>query len=407
MLGRFPLSQVNRYLAHKQHLLPASQASDPVQATRDIAALHATDATGPYLALWARVTGFQRDALDEALYERRSLARVLVMRTTLHLIPSDEVASCLRPYLEQRRVRESRELERMLVQAGLAPDQGAGPLLDKLRDQVLDHLASQGPCTVQQLNRAIPELATKVKHSVGKSYEGSFSVGSRLVPGLCSLGLLIRARPRGSWRSNLYEYATLNQWLPVVDLDATTPEQARTWLVRSYLSAFGPATSADVQWWTGFSRRDTHNALVRLGSELGRIAVEGLGDDYLMLGDDFSRLQSLGPAEVPAVFYLPALDPYMMGYRNRSRFLATEHREKILDRAGNAMPTVWVNSRVAGAWAQRRDGGVAYRLFESVDEPLQYRLEQKRWELEEFLEGDHLGQRTHTPFTRGLAQASA
>ena len=42
---------VNSYLAHKQHLLPASHLSDVVQVTRDIVALHATGATGPYLSL--------------------------------------------------------------------------------------------------------------------------------------------------------------------------------------------------------------------------------------------------------------------------------------------------------------------------------------------------------------------
>jgi hypothetical protein len=54
---------VNSYLAHKQHLLPASQVTGVVQATRDIVALHATDPIGPYLSLWARVPDFQRGAL--------------------------------------------------------------------------------------------------------------------------------------------------------------------------------------------------------------------------------------------------------------------------------------------------------------------------------------------------------
>lgn len=32
-----------------------------------------------------------------------------------------------------------------------------------------------------------------------------------------------RARPRGTWRSNLYEYAALSDWLPDVDLASVTP----------------------------------------------------------------------------------------------------------------------------------------------------------------------------------------
>ena len=40
------VSIVNGYLAHKQHLLPASRLPDVVQVTHDIVALHATAATG-------------------------------------------------------------------------------------------------------------------------------------------------------------------------------------------------------------------------------------------------------------------------------------------------------------------------------------------------------------------------
>ena len=69
MTGVFKASLVNRYLAHKQHLLPASHLADVVQVTRDIVALHATSATSPYLSLWARVPDFQCTALKDALYQ--------------------------------------------------------------------------------------------------------------------------------------------------------------------------------------------------------------------------------------------------------------------------------------------------------------------------------------------------
>ncbi len=41
------LSLVKRYLARKQYLPAASRLIDVVQVTRNILALHATDATGP------------------------------------------------------------------------------------------------------------------------------------------------------------------------------------------------------------------------------------------------------------------------------------------------------------------------------------------------------------------------
>jgi hypothetical protein len=132
------------------------------------------------------------------------------------------------------------------------------------------------------------------------------------------------------------------------------------------------------------------------------VAIEGLGDGYLMLAEDAQRLRDFVPPDAPFVFFLPGLDPYIMGYRDRGRFLASEHRAKVFDRAGNAMPTVWVNGRVVGAWGQRRDGSVVYGLLESVGEEEQALLESEVQRLEGFLGDEFLPPRTHTPFTRAL-----
>jgi hypothetical protein len=201
---------------------------------------------------------------------------------------------------------------------------------------------------------------------VGKPYEGTFSLGSRLMLTMGVLGLLVRARPRGTWRSNLYEYAALSDWLPDVDPESVTPQEARAWLVRRYLAAFGPATLDDVQWWTGFSKGETEEALGALKPAAEEVTIEGLGDGCLMLAEDAQRLRDFAQPDVPYVFLLPGLDPYIMGYRDRGRFLAAEHRAKVFDRAGNAMPTVWVNGRVVGAWGQRKDGSVIYSLTGSL-----------------------------------------
>jgi len=223
------------------------------------------------------------------------------------------------------------------------------------------------------------------------------------VPTMGVLGLLVRARPRGTWRSNLYEYAALSDWLPDVDLESVTPQEARAWLVQRYLAAFGPATLDDVQWWTGFSKGETEEALRALKPAAVEVSIEGLSDGYFMLADDAQRLRDFTQPDTPYVFLLPGLDPYVMGYRDRHRFLAAEPRAKVFDRAGNAMPTIWVNGRVVGAWGQRRDGSVAHGLFESVGEEERASLASEVQRLEGFLGGEYLPPRTHTPFTRALS----
>jgi hypothetical protein len=402
MQVEYTIGAVNSYVAHKQHLLNGSRAGDVVQVTRDVVALHATNATGPYLSLWARVPEFQRQALKDALYERRELARALCMRTTLHVVPSDELPFFFQAYAERRVPAELRGGEGLLVKAGLCREEEAAALLQRLQCQVSEVLAERGAATVQEISQAVPELNAQVRHDVGKPYEGAFSVGSRLVPSMCTLGTLIRARPRGGWRSSLYAYAALPDWLPDVDLDSVAPQEAGVWLVRRYLAAFGPATLEDVQWWTGFTKGRTQAALVALAPAVTSVTIEGLGEGYLMLVEDARRLSGFAAPDGPSVFFLPGLDPYIMGYRDRDRFLAPEHRGKVFDRAGNAMPTVWADGRVVGAWGQRKDGSVVYGLFEAVREEAQALLAEEARRLEGFLDGEFLPSRSHTAFTRAL-----
>jgi len=406
-MNSLPISLVNDYVAHKQHLLPASHSRDAVKVVCDIVALHATSAAGPYLSLWARIPEFQRQMLQDALYERRELVRVLCMRTTLHIVPSDELPYFHQADVQRRRLAERRNAENLLTLAGICSQEQAGPTLKRLQRRVLAVLTRHGPSTVQEVSQAVPELDSKIRHSVGTAYEGEFSLGSRLVPGMCALGLLVRARPRGSpsaWRSNLYEYAALADWLPDVDLSAVTPMQAQTWLVRRYLSAFGPTTADDIQWWTGLSKSETNTALRALESSLVTVAIEGLNSEHLMLADDARRLRRFTPAKAPHVFLLPALDPYIMGYQDRQRSLrvAPEHRDKIFDRAGNAMPTAWANGQVVGAWSQRKNGSVVYGLFKPLGDDALALLSREARRLESFLEGEFLAWSTSTPFTRSL-----
>ncbi len=396
-------SLVNRYLAHKQHLLLASRTTDVVQITRDIVALHATDPTAPYLSLWARTCNFQCQALEDALYSRCQLARVHCMRTTLHVVPSADVPYFYQAYAD-RRTRVERDDAALLVLAGLCHASEADTRLKKLHHEVMGVLAQKGPCTARKISQAVPDLEAKIRHSVGKSYEGEFSIGSRLILDMCALGLLVRARPSGTWRSNLYEYAAFSDWLPDVALNSASPRQAQAWLVQRYLSTFGPATFDDVLWWTGFSKSQAKEALKTLGSTVVEMSIEGFDNKFLVLADDIQHLRKLAQQDAHFVFFLPGLDPYIMGYHDRRRFLTPEHHAKVFDRAGNAMPTVWANHRVVGAWGQRKDGSVIYGLFEPVGKKDAALLTSEARRLEGFLGGEYLASRTQTPFTRALGK---
>ena len=121
-----------------------------------------------------------------------------------------------------------------------------------------------------------------------------------------------------------------------------------------------------------------------------------------MLADDARRLHDFALPDTPYVFLLPSLDAYIMAYRDRRRFLQPEHRKKVFDRAGNAVPTVWANGRVVGVWGQRKDGQVFHELFEPVGDAERALIAAEVERLGDFLGGETLPPGIRTPFTRVL-----
>ena len=62
------------------------------EAATRMVGLHASDPATVYLAAWARVNAFQHADLEDALYERRSLVRMLGMRRTMFVVPVEVAA---------------------------------------------------------------------------------------------------------------------------------------------------------------------------------------------------------------------------------------------------------------------------------------------------------------------------
>ncbi len=60
---------------------------------------------------------------------------------------------------------------------------------------------------------------------------------------------------------------------------------------------------------------------------------------------------------------LPCLDPYLMGYAERERYLNSEYATYVFDRSGNATSTILVDGRVVGVWDYRGDGQELVKLL--------------------------------------------
>jgi hypothetical protein len=341
-------------LGRRHRLAPGTAAGSPVAAARSLVALHATDPAAVHLSAAARMHTPDPAAVASALYEERTLLRMLGMRRTMFVVPVELApvvqAACTRAVAE----KERRRLVARLEGAGIAPD--AGRWLVEVEDAVVRALAVRGEAVATELSADVPALRERVLMAEGKSYEGWQNISTWVLMLLSADGRIVRGRPRGSWISSQYRWAVLDDWLPQ-EREEWAPEQAEEELVRRWLGAFGPATLADLRWWTGWTMGRTRAALARVGP--AEVDLEGARG--LVLADD---LEPEPPAD-PWVALLPALDATPMGWTGRDWFLGA-HREVLFDRSGNIGPSIWCDGRVVGGWAQRADGEIALRLLEDV-----------------------------------------
>ena len=79
---------LNRTLLARQHLLERV-ARPPLEVVEHLVGLQAQEPIDPYVALWSRIADFDPVAVSDALAERRAV-RIGLMRTTLHLVTTDD-----------------------------------------------------------------------------------------------------------------------------------------------------------------------------------------------------------------------------------------------------------------------------------------------------------------------------
>ncbi|MEU8755427.1 winged helix DNA-binding domain-containing protein [Streptomyces chartreusis] len=335
-------------LGLRHRLTGATRAADPAQVADSLVALHGTDPATVYLAVGARLTDPAKTVAEteRALYEERTLVRMHGMRHTVFVFPTELTAVVHASTGLAVAARERASLIKSMAKAG-APD---AAWLAEVEESALAALARRGQATAAELAQDEPRLRERFVYAAGKSYEGVHTVSTRLLRVLGVEGKVVRGRPLGSWTSSQFRWAVAPEH-PELDAAAAQAELLRRWL-----AVCGPATEADLKWWTGWKVTEVRRALTAIGAEAVSVD-EGTG--YVVQGDT-SPVD--GPAE-PWAALLPGLDPTAMGWQQRDWYLAPELRPSLFDGSGNVGPTVWWNGRAVGGWAQRGDGEIVWRLL--------------------------------------------
>jgi hypothetical protein len=326
----------------------------PVDLAQLAAGIQAQDPRAGRLGFRARSARVRGADVDRARTEERSIVRTWAMRSTMHLLATEDAAWIL-PLFDAGLVADSR---RRLGQLGLDAARQ-----DKALDAIRKALESDGFLGRSELVARLGRLGIEID-APRRVHLFRLATGE----GVAILG------PDSGSETLL---ALARDWVgerPAHDRDAAVGE-----LTRRYLRAFGPATEADFAGWSGLPLRDVRAGLTRIACEL----VEA------KIGSDRAWTLRGAPRRPRGriVRLLPAWDNYLMGHRDRDFIAGPERWQRIMPGGGVIRPTIVVDGVAVGTWSVRRKGGtpqVELDPFESLDETITAAIKEEIEDIERF-----------------------
>lgn len=289
--------QLTATLAHRQGLISRWKVT-PTEAIRRLTPLQGQEPKAPFHALAARVEGFTRAALEQAITDRQ-IVKSTLMRLTLHLAAAEDFPAYA-ALLRHSRMRKWRTTD---------------PDIDAQAAELDAWFAT--PRTNKDIRVKIeaPDLWTPILRA------------RTLVP-------LVQLPPAGHYEDKARDTLFVRDPRPL-----PTPEEAAKLVLTRYLQAFGPAQRRDVAAWAGAAQRDfDFDALdlVHYRDEEGRALVDLRGGEILP-----------ADTELPPRF-LGHWDQPLLAYKDRDRIIPPAVQPLQLTLSGDQ--TLTVDGRVAASW---------------------------------------------------------
>lgn len=357
-MDAFEIDSINNLLLRKQHLASDAKIQSIAQTTKDIWGLHSTYASTPYLSLFNRLTDFKKESLDREIIEKR-LVKIRCIRKTVHIIPKENVSIAFSATKESIKITSEKYYKFM----GVTESEYL-----EISESILKLLQNRG------MN------ASEIKKGLNTEVN-LFPI----INIMCDLGVLVRAVSKAGWKSNSHTYYRTDEYLPDINLNEYSQEEARKRLVSDYISSFGPVTLTDISWGTGFPKTEIKRIVQLLERDLEHVNISGLGE-HIVSRKDVDKIRNVSENKNHNINLLPVLDPYIMGYKERDRYLENDYYSYIFDRSGNSTPTILENGKIIGVWdfEEKPDPIVKIFLFRD-NENISKEIERKSKEIGKFI----------------------
>ena len=307
-------ADLNRALLARQMLLERARAT-PLKAIERLAGMQAQQVRPPFVGLWTRIEGFQRDSLLRSI-RRKKVVRATAMRATVHLFSTrDYVAlrGAFQPYLT----------------SCIPPKAKA-----QLGGVALEDVVETGRAFYSEAPRSFKELCGHLE----KKYPSAH-------PRIAAVAVRLNLPKMQVPTDTEWGFPSVPEWSAAeVFLGEPVPmDDDAELLVLKYLAAFGPATPADAQVWSG--RTGLRKVFEKLRHRL-KVFQDEEGRELF----DLPRAPRPS-AETPApVRFIPEFDNLILSHADRTRIVDDAHRPALVSKNLHVAATFLVDGRVAGTW---------------------------------------------------------
>jgi hypothetical protein len=360
------LDTANRLILKKHHLTEKSKIDNILQITDDLCGLHATGTIEPYLTLFSRTHNFKKEDLDHHLYVEKTLGRIRGMRKTLFIETKEMIPIVHNSIKSQTDQRDKQYLEMREISLDD---------YNTLAQKILDLLKNKEMSTTE-IKKAL---------SSQKDINAVISV-------MCDKMQIIRGKPIKSWKDRRILYAPFDAYFPDINLNKYKQEEAIQLLIEKYIKSYGPVTLKDITWWLRFNKTQAKKILNSLEEKIELIIMDDLDLEYIIYKKDMVDLDRITLKNKNIINFLPRLDPYLMGYKDRERYVNFDDFEYTFDRTGNATSTILLNGRVVGIWdiVEKPDKLLKIYTFNEFEDNLMKKIKNEGFKIGKFMTGKEL-----------------